>query len=236
MPAALFLSPPPPFPSPQVRRRPRRNTLCTSSLLGVTSFVHNVLPLPHGCSSKCPHQYHLTPFLQPTNSNAPTPSPNRNEDTNEWVLALEELLLEALQTYYQGTPMFTDSEFQTLREELEHLGSAQIRLDAMEKVWVQATSSRDFDRRVRAEFEMSEDDLNALKNSLVRAGRVKRPIGKIDSRREDLSRFSLPPGRKLLNDAKRIDSTEPHQQGLQWYVFVSSLSTISSSCPQPHTY
>lgn len=158
--------------------------------------------------------YH-TP-VQPVASSTPPEEPSSSDfdSMNEWVMALEGLFLEALKTYYQGTPMFTDSEFETLREELEHLGSAHVRLDAMEKLWVQATSARDFDRRVREEFEMSEDDLTALKNKLMMNGTVKRPSFDGDAKN---GRNKLPLLRgKFLTDAKKLDADANVDERLKW--------------------
>lgn len=116
--------------------------------------------------------------------------------------------------------MFSDSEFQTLREELDHLGSAQVRLDDMEKIWVQATSARDFDRRVREEFGMSEDDLTDLKEKLLGSGTVLRPsTNPIKKRRfSATSKFSLPPGKSFLNDARKIGADDDVEERLKWYV------------------
>lgn len=135
---------------------------------------------------------------------------------DEWVLALETLFLEALKTYYQGTPMFSDSEFETLREELEHLGSTQVRLVAMEKIWVQATSARDFDRRVKEEFEMSEDELVRLKNKLLRSGTVQRP--RMDQGRGKQRVVKMLGGKPFLKDATKIEAGERVDERLKWYV------------------
>lgn len=97
------------------------------------------------------------------------------QDQDDWVLALEDLMVEALRTYYDGTPFFTDAEFNTLRDELQHLGIAQMRLPEFERLWVQATSSRDLDRRIRSEFNLSEDDLTSLKSRLRAAGDIRHP-------------------------------------------------------------
>jgi len=121
--------------------------------------------------------------------------------------------------------MFSDSEFQTLREELDHLGSAQVRLGAMEKIWVQATSARDFDRRVREEFGMSEDDLSDLKDKLLGSGTVLRPMGatrdpEVAKRIAAVEKFQLPGGRRFLNDAQRIGANDRVDERLKWYVFL----------------
>lgn len=84
--------------------------------------------------------------------------------------ALESLFLEALRSYYEGNPVLTDAEFKTLRDELEHLGSSSVRLNDLEKVWVQATQQRDFDRKLRREFRMSKGDLARLKEKLGAGG------------------------------------------------------------------
>lgn len=136
-------------------------------------------------------------------------------------MALEGLFLEALKAYYQGTPMFSDSEFETLRDELDHLGSAQLRLDSMEKIWVQATSARDFDRRVREEFEMSEDELTKLKSKLLKSGIAKRPTATLDAPRYGhvgKPLLGLPEVAKL-QDAQRIGAGEKVDERLKWYVF-----------------
>lgn len=139
-------------------------------------------------------------------------------------MALEGLFLEALKTYYQGTPMFSDSEFETLRDELDHLGAAHVRLGAMEKIWVQATSARDFDRRVREEFEMSEDDLDKLKNKLLKSGLAKRPTAMLDSPRNANpsvgKKFpALLQGAKFLQDAQKIEAGDNVDERLKWYVY-----------------
>lgn len=97
------------------------------------------------------------------------------QDQDDWMLALEDLMIEALRVYYDGTPFFTDAEFNTLRDELQHLGIAQMRLPEFENIWVQATSSRDLDRRIRNEFNLSEDDLTSLKTRLRAAGGILHP-------------------------------------------------------------
>lgn len=144
----------------------------------------------------------------------------QNGEPDEWVSALEGLFLEALKTYYQGTPMFSDSEFNTLRDELEHLGLAQIRLGAMEKIWVQATSARDFDRRVREEFEMSEDEFTNLKNKLLKNGSVKRPTATMErtspTQRNANDRPLLPQRDNFLKDAQKIEAGERVDERIKW--------------------
>lgn len=147
----------------------------------------------------------------------PPPIDNVSDAENAWLLALETLFLQALQTYYQGTPMFTDSEFETLREELEHLGSAQVRLGGLEKLWVQATSARDFDRRVKAEFEMSDDELVMIKDKLLRNGTVKRPKGVLGRLGGDA--LGMLGSRKFVGDATKIEAGEQVEERLKWYVY-----------------
>ncbi|GAB0495164.1 hypothetical protein MMPV_006462 [Pyropia vietnamensis] len=84
-----------------------------------------------------------------------------------WLTALESLFVAALESYYAGTPLLSDREFSTLRDELEHLGSSCVRLNSMEKMWVRAAQQRDFDRTFRAEFELTEDELRMLKTKLL---------------------------------------------------------------------
>lgn len=134
-------------------------------------------------------------------------------------MALEGLFLEALKTYYQGTPMFSDSEFETLRDELDHLGSTNIRLGAMEKIWIQATSARDFDRRVREEFEMSEDDLNKLKTKLLKSGLAKRPTAMLEPRKGGAKRRVLPVDAEFIRDAQTIGAVDKIDERLKWCVF-----------------
>lgn len=98
-----------------------------------------------------------------------------SDEQREWMAALEEIIVEALRAYYQGTPLFSDAEFNTLRDELEHLGLSQVRLYNVEKIWVQATSARDFDRRMCQEFDLSEEDLRSLKHRLLVKGAVSKP-------------------------------------------------------------
>lgn len=137
-------------------------------------------------------------------------------------MALEGLFLEALKAYYQGTPMFSDSEFETLRDELDYLGTSHLRLDSMEKIWVQATSARDFDRRVREEFEMSEDELKKLKSKLLKSGIVKRPTAILNSPKYGpvgKKLPALPEEAKVLHDAQKIELGEKVDERLKWYVF-----------------
>lgn len=156
-------------------------------------------------------------------------SSEKEEAHRVWLEALEELLVEALRTYYQGTPLFSEAEFNTLRDELEHLGLAQVRLHNMEKIWVQATSARDFDRRIRQEFDLSEDDLTTLKNRLLVKGFASRPTADGPSRRKPTpkkysseSTPSLPPSEKYLADASEIKAVENVNERIKWYVAYAS--------------
>jgi hypothetical protein len=80
--------------------------------------------------------------------------------------ALENLFIEALRSYYEGNPVLTDGEFKTLRDELEHLGSSSLRLNDLEKVWIQAAQQRDMDRRLLNELRLSPEELDGLKAKL----------------------------------------------------------------------
>ena len=91
-------------------------------------------------------------------------------DTGSYRGALESLFLEALRSYYEGHPVLTEDEFKTLRDELEHLGSSSIRLNDLEKLWVQATQQRDFDRKLLSEFRLSPEELESLKEKLGAGG------------------------------------------------------------------
>jgi hypothetical protein len=84
----------------------------------------------------------------------------------EYRNALESLFIEALRSYYEGNPVLTEGEFRTLRDELEHLGSSSIRLNDLEKVWVQAAQQRDLDRRLLNELRLSPEELDGLKAKL----------------------------------------------------------------------
>lgn len=132
---------------------------------------------------------------------------------DEWFAALESMFTEALLSYYEGAPMFTDEEFNALRDELDHLAAAQIRLGSMEKVWVQATSARDFDRRIRKAFEMSEDELNALKRKMLRDPRVSRPSRTVKPR--DV-RLRLPPSPRLVKDAEALGPAARVDERIRW--------------------
>ena len=158
---------------------------------------------------------------------------NHDDDADEWLISLEDLFLEALRTYYQGTPMFTEAEFQALRDELDHLGSAQLRLSAMEKIWVQATCARDFDRRVRDEFEMSQDDLEHFKSKLLTTTTVKRPSIKPTQPLARIVRTIMPtlplPECSKMRDAEKIDAAHSVDERLKWYVYPNpSLTNILS--------
>lgn len=79
---------------------------------------------------------------------------------------------------------------------------------------MQATNARDFDRRVREEFEMSEEELDALKNRLLTSGKVKRP-----SMPATRAAWRLIKGEKpFLNDAQKIDAGERVDERLKWCV------------------
>lgn len=84
----------------------------------------------------------------------------------EYRNALESLFMEALRSYYEGNPVLTEGEFRTLRDELEHLGSSSIRLNDLEKVWIQAAQQRDLDRRLQNELRLSPEELDGLKAKL----------------------------------------------------------------------
>ena len=70
--------------------------------------------------------------------------------------------------------MFGEREFQTLRDELEYLGSSAVRLSSVEKLWVVAAQQREIDRRIRQEFGMSERDLDVMKDKLKAMRRKER--------------------------------------------------------------
>lgn len=166
-----------------------------------------------------------------------------DHEQDEWVLALEDLMIEALRAYYEGTPFFTDAEFNTLRDELQHLGIAQLRLPEFESLWVQATSSRDLDRRIRNEFNLSEDDLTSLKSRLRAAGGILHPtIAKPRSHRNGSASNSstssdstptkpnhpkLPPTASIdsqyTGNAQKIDCDGSVNERVKWYVLQFAL-------------
>lgn len=207
--------------------RPRTTKSKTCSLARSSFFPHANL---HRKNLKPSITYLRDDRVQPVEANSSKDGdsntreefPNgENDERDEWMSALEGLFIEALKAYYQGTPMFSDREFNTLRDELEHLGLAQIRLGSMEKIWVQATSARDFDRRVREEFEMSEDELNNLKNKLLKSGTVKRPTATMErtsptQRNNTNERPLLPQMNKFLKDAQKIEAGERVDERIKW--------------------
>jgi len=96
--------------------------------------------------------------------------------SEEELAALETLFLEGLLSYYEGTPMFSEEEFHTLRDELEHLGSTSTRLHNMEVMWVQAAQQRDFDRNFQNEFELSQSEMKSLKAKLLEERKARPPL------------------------------------------------------------
>jgi len=85
----------------------------------------------------------------------------------EWYGAIEAVFTEALISYYEFAPLYSDAEFNALRDEVDHLASAQMRLGRVENVWMSATSARDFDRRMQNELDMSTAEYEALKAKII---------------------------------------------------------------------
>lgn len=138
-----------------------------------------------------------------------------NEEDNPWNDALQQLLVEALRTYYQGTPIFSEAEFNTLRDELEHLGVSQLRLSSMERLWVQASSSRAFDKHLQQEFDLSEDELVKLKDSLLVQNLVSRPRYLSESNKKALPEES----RDFVGDAEQLGANDDVNERLKWFLF-----------------
>lgn len=142
-----------------------------------------------------------------------------------WAEGLEAMFEEALLSFYEGAPLFSEAEFQTLRDELEHLGASSVRLSTMEKVWVAASQERDFDRRVRNELELSRTDLDEMKGKLLTAARKRRE----DSQEKRMAAAAKTPGLELfaprpaksfgVTDAEVIDSSQRVDERLRWLLF-----------------
>ncbi len=133
-------------------------------------------------------------------------------EMDEWFASLEGMFAEALASYYEGAPLFSDAEFYALKDELEHLAAAQLRLGSMEKVWVQATSARDFDRRMQKELRISEEEYSALKKAVEKRPGVLRP---------QRAGAPLPVPRALpprkVGNAEKIDATGRVDERIRWY-------------------
>lgn len=142
-----------------------------------------------------------------------------------WAEGLEAMFEEALLSFYEGAPLFSEAEFQTLRDELEFLGSSSVRLSRMEKVWVAASQERDFDRRVRRELELSPADLDEMKKRLLTAARKRRE----EEKEKRLAEAAKTPGMELftprqvrsfsLTDAQILDSSNRVDERLRWLLF-----------------
>jgi hypothetical protein len=161
----------------------------------------------------------------------PGDSPDGDREEDDWIGALEALFEEALLSYYEGSPMFTEAEFQTLRDELEYLGSSHVRLGAMEKVWVLASQERDFDRRVRKELDLTEDDLNNLKSKLIGSAKKRKRLAissddalkgtaAVKRDRPGLELFAPRPALSFgLQDADVVDSSGRVSERIRWLLF-----------------
>lgn len=150
----------------------------------------------------------------------------------EWYGAIEAVFTEALISYYEIAPLYSDSEFNALREEVDHLASAQMRLGRVENVWMSATSARDFDRRMQSELDMSTAEYEALKARVI----AKNPHITKKKRRNKHNniRSILPSARKALmgsfdsedniggtskaKDAEQIQWKESDSR-LKWFLF-----------------
>ncbi len=137
----------------------------------------------------------------------------------EWHAAMESVFAEALISYYEHAPLFNEEEFNSLRDEIDHLSNAQMRLNRVENLWMKATSARDFDRRLQKTLEMTEDEYSALKKRVI----AKNPQLK------QRSRARLLPPRRLLSapeplrernarDAQRIEWKAVDSR-LKWFLF-----------------
>jgi hypothetical protein len=147
------------------------------------------------------------------------------DSEESWVEGLGVMFEEALLSFYEGAPLFSEAEFQTLRDELEHLGASSVRLGAMEKVWMAASQERDFDRRVRRELELSADDLKEIKGRLLTSAR-KRRDAEAEKRLSEAAKtpglelFSPRPAKSFgLADAEIIDSSQRVDERLRWLLF-----------------
>lgn len=154
------------------------------------------------------------------------PDGDGEEDALEGLSSgLEAMFEEALLSFYEGAPLFSEAEFQTLREELEYLGASSVRLSDLENIWMLASQERDFDRRVRNELELSEEDLDQMKTRLLTRARERKDAEK-DRR---ISEAAKTPGLELfaprpaksfgLSDAEVIDSDQRVDERLRWLLF-----------------
>lgn len=149
----------------------------------------------------------------------------QNGEDGDWLSGLESLFEEAMMSYYEGAPLFTESEFQTLRDELEYLGASHVRLRAMEKVWIAASQERDFDRHVRSELALSEDDMKHFKRRLITANRKRQKRDSDQQSKENeqsghLDVFSPRSARAFgLSDAEILDSNHRVDERLRWLLF-----------------
>lgn len=130
-------------------------------------------------------------------------NPVENE-MEEWYGAIEAVFTEALISYYEFAPLYSDAEFNALRDEVDHLASAQMRLGRVENVWMSATSARDFDRRMQNELDMSTAEYEALKAKII----AKNPhiMKKNKPRNRNDIRSILPSARKALLGSSDDDS------------------------------
>jgi hypothetical protein len=112
---------------------------------------------------------------------------------------LEAMFEEALMSLYSDAPLFSEPEFLTLRDELEHLGASSIRLNSMEKVWIMASQERDFDRRIRKELELSEADLAQMKEKLLKSSEKRRLMEKQNVQAKSIASSSQNPGLELFS-------------------------------------
>eukprot|EP00871_Galdieria_phlegrea_P002342 jgi/Galph1/3108/GphlegSOOS_G1778.1 len=118
-------------------------------------------------------------------------------------------------SYYEGTPMFSEEEFHTLRDELEHLGSTSTRLHNMEIMWLQASQQRDFDRTFQHEFELTQSEMKSLKDKLLEERKARPPLA------EDLALAAKRriQQRSLTRVPKRLSSDAALDDSLRYLLF-----------------
>lgn len=179
----------------------------------------------HGVWSKKVSLFVMNGSGEKNTSNENGSSSELSPEDDSWLNGLESLFEEAMMSYYEGAPLFTESEFQTLRDELEYLGASHVRLRAMEKVWMAASQERDFDRRVRRELALSEDDMNHLKTRLITANK-KRQMNEEDKKDEQgksstsMDVFSPRSARAFgISDAEILDANHRVDERLRWLLF-----------------
>jgi hypothetical protein len=137
--------------------------------------------------------------LRSSTSGSGNADESAGEMEGQYLGGLEVMFEEALMSLYSDAPLFSESEFLTLRDELEHLGASSIRLNSMEKIWIMASQERDFDRRIRKELELSEGDLAQIKAKLLKSADKRRLAEKEQGQKRAIANSNSNPGLELFS-------------------------------------